>query len=132
MRREIGFSDSEFLAGGNTACRLAGDLNSLKRTAITNHRSGFTYFSNDNKLKSGYVTNILFMEDAKKRGYTKFDLLAGHEYYKRLTTNSECSLYWCLGRRGLGALAYTNLVRSMKSTAKNSAQQSPSRSLCGK
>ena len=46
---------------------------------ITNHRSGFTYFTNDNKLKPGYVTNILFMEEAKKRGYTKFDLLAGHE-----------------------------------------------------
>jgi Acetyltransferase (GNAT) domain len=84
-------------------------LNLIEETGhIANHRSGFRYFTNDNKLKSGYVTNILFMEEAKKRGYTKFDLLSGHEYYKRLITNSESSLYWCLGRRGLGALAYTN------------------------
>lgn len=37
---------------------------------VTNHRSAFITLQ-DNRLKPGYMTNVLFMQEARKRGYTE-------------------------------------------------------------
>ncbi len=76
-------------------------LNLVENGRITNHRSGVRFFPDDNRLKPGYVTDLLFMEEARKRGYAEYDLLVGHEYYKRLITNSENALVWATAGRGV-------------------------------
>jgi CelD/BcsL family acetyltransferase involved in cellulose biosynthesis len=75
-------------------------LNLVEHGHITNHRSGVRLFPDDNRLKPGYVTDLLFMEEARKRGYAEYDLLVGHEHYKRLITNSENTLVWATAGRG--------------------------------
>jgi Acetyltransferase (GNAT) domain len=75
-------------------------FNLVENGRITNHRSGVRFFPDD-RLKPGYVTDLLFMEEARKRGYAEYDLLVGHEYYKRLITNAENTLVWATAGRGV-------------------------------
>lgn len=72
---------------------------------ITNHRSGFPIFT-DNRLKPGYITNVLFMQEAMKRGYTEFDFLDGHVDYKRHLTNAQHTLVSIEAYRGLRSKAF--------------------------
>ena len=76
-------------------------LNLVEDGRITNHRSGVRFFPDDNRLKPGFVTDLLFMEEARKRGYAEYDLLVGHEYYKRRITNAENRLVWATAGRGV-------------------------------
>ena len=41
-----------------------------------------------------------------RRGYEEYDLLVGHDYYKRLITNAQHTLVWALAGRGLPARLY--------------------------
>jgi CelD/BcsL family acetyltransferase involved in cellulose biosynthesis len=81
-------------------------LNLVEGGHITNHRSGIRFFTDDNRLKPGYVTDLLFMEGARRRGYAEYDLLVGHDYYKRLITNAEHTLVWARAGRGARARAF--------------------------
>lgn len=81
-------------------------LNLVEGGHITNHRSGIRFFPDDNRLKPGYVTDLLFIEEARRRGYAEYDLLVGHDYYKRLITNAEHTLVWAHAGRGPRARAF--------------------------
>lgn len=72
---------------------------------VTNHRSGFQYFP-DNKMKPGFVTNVLFMEEARSKGYKEVDFLAGHDEYKGHITNTEHNLIQGFAYRGPRAVIY--------------------------
>lgn len=72
---------------------------------ITNHRSGFLTFT-DNRLKPGYITNVLFMQEAMKRGYTEFDFLDGHIEYKKHLANTQHILISIEAYRGLRSRAF--------------------------
>jgi hypothetical protein len=72
---------------------------------ITNHRSGLITVE-DNRLKPGYVTNLLFMQEARKRGYSEFDFLDGHVAYKKHLTNAEHTLVSIEAYKGLRSKVY--------------------------
>ncbi len=48
----------------------------------------------DNSLSPGFVTGFLVMEEAKRRGMTELNWLAGDSRYKRDLSNSTRSLIW--------------------------------------
>jgi hypothetical protein len=76
---------------------------------ITNHRSGFLTFDDhhlNNTLKPGYVTNLLFMTEARARRYTEFDLLPEPSNYKRHITNAHHLLVSAESYKGPRSLAF--------------------------
>jgi hypothetical protein len=75
---------------------------------ITNHRSGFV-ISQDNRLKPGYITNVLFMQEARERGYTEFDFLDGSGDYKKHLTNAAHTLVSIEAYKGLRSKAFLSL-----------------------
>jgi CelD/BcsL family acetyltransferase involved in cellulose biosynthesis len=75
----------------------------------TNFRSGFVVFEDhalSNRLKPGYVTNLLFAAEAMRHGYAEFDLLDGHMEHKRHISNSSHTLIHGEAHQGLRAQAF--------------------------
>ena len=64
----------------------------------------------DNSLSPGFVTGFLVMEEARERGFTELNWLAGDSRYKRDLSNATRSLVW--GEKSLSpwSSALTGLI----------------------
>jgi CelD/BcsL family acetyltransferase involved in cellulose biosynthesis len=65
----------------------------VERGVIYHYQWGLSAFT-DNKLAPGFITGYLVIDEARKRGFTELNWLAGESRYKKDLSNSVRSLIW--------------------------------------
>jgi len=65
----------------------------IEEGVLYHYQWGLPQFE-DNKLSPGFVTGYLVMDEAKRRGLTELNWLAGESRYKRDLSNAKRSLIW--------------------------------------
>lgn len=77
---------------------------------IYNYQSGFLKLP-DNRHRPGLVTHRLCIDQARKNGFVKYDLLAGSMRYKQSLGQAETDFLWCRAQK-------TGLVLALERTAR--------------
>jgi CelD/BcsL family acetyltransferase involved in cellulose biosynthesis len=87
-------------AGVVRLCRLSAGgkdfgylYNFVWRGRVLNYQSGFAY-EDDNRIKPGFVSHVLAIEDALARGEETYDFMAGAAGHKIHLANAQTSMNW--------------------------------------
>jgi len=87
-------------AGVVRLCRLSAGgrdfgylYNFVWRGRVLNYQSGFAY-EDDNRIKPGFVSHVLAIEDALARGEEAYDFMAGPAGHKIHLANAQASMNW--------------------------------------